>query len=125
MARRLAIAGWRVLARQLRVGRDEVDILAVDPGPPPVVVVVEVRSRRSPRFGPPEERLDERETIVRLELKANDAGSQAVADEVRDAKAAMQSDMMKQCVGRRITDGAMKCVREAKTAAHMENECFR
>ncbi len=65
------------------------------------------------------------ETIVRLELKANDAGSQAVADEVRDAKAAMQSDMMKQCVGRRITDGAMKCVREAKTAAHIENECFR
>jgi hypothetical protein len=64
------------------------------------------------------------ETIVRLELKEIDAGNQAVAEEVRDAKAAMRSDMMKQCVGRRITDAAMKCVRESKSAAHIETECF-
>jgi putative endonuclease len=51
--------GWVVLARQLRIGRDELDIVALDPGPPATVVVVEVRSRRSPTFGVQEERLDE------------------------------------------------------------------
>jgi putative endonuclease len=51
--------GWVVLARQIRVGRDELDIVALDPGPPAMVVVVEVRSRRSSRFGTQEERLDE------------------------------------------------------------------
>ncbi len=46
--------GWRVLGRQVRVGRDEVDIVALDPGPPATLVAVEVRSRSSTRFGPPE-----------------------------------------------------------------------
>lgn len=51
--------GWIILERQLHVGRDELDIVALDPGPPAMSVVVEVRSRRSARFGPQEERLDE------------------------------------------------------------------
>jgi len=51
--------GWRVLARQVRVGRDEVDILALDPGPPATLVAVEVRSRSSARFGPPEASVDQ------------------------------------------------------------------
>src|SRR5438046_2198023 len=33
VARRLEEAGWSVLARQLHVGRAELDIVAVDPGP--------------------------------------------------------------------------------------------
>ena len=69
------------------------------------------------------------ETIVRLELKDRlseiDAGNQALADEVREAKASMRDDMMKRCVGRRVTDAAMECVREAKSAARIEDECFR
>ena len=51
--------GWAIIARQVRVDRDELDIVARDPGPPEMLVVVEVRSRRSSRFGPQEERLDE------------------------------------------------------------------
>ena len=51
--------GWVVLARKLRVGSDELDIVALDPGPPATMVVVEVRSRRSRHFGSQEERLDE------------------------------------------------------------------
>jgi Holliday junction resolvase-like predicted endonuclease len=51
--------GWSIIARQVRVGRDELDLVALDPGPPAFMVVVEVRSRRSPRFGTQEERLDE------------------------------------------------------------------
>lgn len=50
--------GWRVLARRLRVGRDEIDLLALEPGSPPTLVVVEVRSRSTTRFGSPEESVD-------------------------------------------------------------------
>jgi Holliday junction resolvase-like predicted endonuclease len=59
VAEALRRQGWAIIARQVRVDRDEVDIVALDPGPPEMIVVVEVRSRRSPRFGPQEERLDE------------------------------------------------------------------
>jgi putative endonuclease len=52
--------GWQILGRNLRQGRDEIDLLALDPGPPPVVVVVEVRSLVSTRFGAPEEGVDRR-----------------------------------------------------------------
>jgi len=51
-------AGWRVVVRNLKIVRDEIDILAIDPGPPTTLVVVEVRSLRSAAFGAPEERVD-------------------------------------------------------------------
>ena len=54
----LAKLGWRLVARNVKVGRDEIDILAVDPGPPKTLVVVEVRSLRTAAFGYPEERVD-------------------------------------------------------------------
>ena len=50
--------GWRVLARNLKLARDEIDILGIDPGPPAALVVVEVRSLRTAAFGEPEERVD-------------------------------------------------------------------
>ena len=54
----LVEAGWRVLGRQVVVARDEVDIVALDPGPSPNLVIVEVRSRATDRFGPPEASVD-------------------------------------------------------------------
>ena len=45
VAARLADAGWTVLARNVHVGRHELDLVAVDPGPPAALVVVEVRWR--------------------------------------------------------------------------------
>jgi Holliday junction resolvase-like predicted endonuclease len=60
VAARLVAAGWRILARQVRVGRGELDILATDPGPPAALVAVEVRWRRSREFGLPEETVDHR-----------------------------------------------------------------
>jgi putative endonuclease len=60
VADRLAAAGWTILARNLRLGRDEVDLLAVDPGPPPQLVVVEVRRRGRRDFGLAEESLGQR-----------------------------------------------------------------
>lgn len=50
-ADRLAAAGWRILAASVRVGRDELDLVAIDPGPPAALVVVEVRSVAGTRFG--------------------------------------------------------------------------
>ncbi len=60
VARALAAAGWRILGRRERIGRLELDLVAVDPGPPPCLAVVEVRWRRSRAFGLPEETVDRR-----------------------------------------------------------------
>ncbi len=54
----LAGLGWSLLARNVPVGRDEIDLIAVepaDPPDPPVLVFVEVRSHATSRFGAPEE----------------------------------------------------------------------
>ena len=55
IAAHLTEAGWEVLARHVRVGRAELDLVAVDPGPPRALVVVEVRWRARRDFGLPEE----------------------------------------------------------------------
>jgi putative endonuclease len=60
VANRLVESGWTVLARNVHVGRHELDLVAVDPGPPPMLVVVEVRWRRRRDFGLPEETFDHR-----------------------------------------------------------------
>jgi putative endonuclease len=57
---RLLAAGWSVLARNVHVGRHELDLVAVDPGPPATLVIVEVRWRSSRGFGLPEETVDHR-----------------------------------------------------------------
>jgi putative endonuclease len=61
---RLAADGWTILGQNIRVGRDEVDLLAVDPGPPPSLVLVEVRRRSRRDFGLPEETLDHRKRVA-------------------------------------------------------------
>src|SRR5215207_4247453 len=60
VADRLTAAGWSVLARNVHVGRHELDLVAVDRGPPAALVVVEVRWRRSREFGLAEETVDYR-----------------------------------------------------------------
>lgn len=57
---RLLEAGWAVLARNVHVGRHELDLVAVDPGPPRALVIVEVRWRASRGFGLAEETVDHR-----------------------------------------------------------------
>ena len=64
VAARLAAAGWDVLARNVRVGRDELDLVAVDPGPPRTLVIVEVRWRGRRDFGLAEESLDHRKRLA-------------------------------------------------------------
>ena len=60
VARRLATGGWTILARNLRVGRAELDIVGIDPGPPHELVVVEVRYRARRDFGLAEETITHR-----------------------------------------------------------------
>lgn len=58
VATHLQELGWSILARNVRVGRDEIDLLAVEPGVAATLVVVEVRSLQVRGFGAPEERVD-------------------------------------------------------------------
>ncbi|HYO43735.1 MAG TPA: YraN family protein [Candidatus Limnocylindrales bacterium] len=64
VADRLAAAGWTILARNLRLGRDELDLLATDPGPPPALVVIEVRRRGRRDYGLAEETLGWRKRVA-------------------------------------------------------------
>jgi putative endonuclease len=56
----LGSIGWIVLARNVHVGRHELDLVAIDPGPPAALVIVEVRWRVSRAFGLAEETVDYR-----------------------------------------------------------------
>jgi Holliday junction resolvase-like predicted endonuclease len=58
VAERLSAEGWELLGSHVHVGRDELDLLAVDPGPPATLVVVEVRWRRDRGYGLPEDTFD-------------------------------------------------------------------
>lgn len=52
--------GWRILARNLVVGRDEIDLVCLDPDAGATLVFVEVRGHSSGRFGAAEESVDRR-----------------------------------------------------------------
>ncbi len=64
-ARRLAQEGWRLLARNVRVGRGELDIIARRG---PVLAFVEVKARRTRTCGTPEDAVHprKRRQIARL-----------------------------------------------------------
>lgn len=63
VADRLAGSGWTILARNVHVGRHEIDLVTIDPGPPRTLVVVEVRWRAARDFGLPEETVDHRKRV--------------------------------------------------------------
>ncbi len=64
VAERLAADGWEMLAGNVRVGRDELDLVGIDPGPPRTLVIVEVRWRGRRDFGLAEESLDRRKRLA-------------------------------------------------------------
>ena len=59
----LTAAGWSILGRNVHVGRFELDLIAVDPGPPRMLVAVEVRWRSGRAFGLPEETVNGRKRV--------------------------------------------------------------
>jgi putative endonuclease len=65
VARHLSALGWTIVARNVRVGRDELDIIAIEPVQRPTLVFVEVRSASGTGFGAPVESVDARK-VARL-----------------------------------------------------------
>lgn len=61
--------------------------------------------------------------IADLELRARGLTGNN-ADEVKATKDALEKTTLRDCVGRRISDKAMGCVRAAKTTQQIVNECF-
>ncbi len=80
-AAHLDALGWSVLARNLRVGVVELDIVALEPGRRPTLVIVEVRSRSGPGFGTAVESVDGRKVLrlYRAALSLRRAGHPALA----------------------------------------------
>jgi Holliday junction resolvase-like predicted endonuclease len=69
VAAELVGRGWTILGRRVRLGRQELDIVAIDPGPGPELVVVEVRWRVRRDHGLAEESIDHAKR-ARLRLAA-------------------------------------------------------
>jgi small lipoprotein (TIGR04454 family) len=44
--------------------------------------------------------------------------------QIETIRARVKESMLKNCVGKRITDKALRCMREAKTAKEIEERCF-
>ena len=63
------------------------------------------------------------ERIAQLELEKRGIDPKAIATEVQSTKQEMHDRTMKECVGRRITDRALRCVHDAKRSEQIE-ECF-
>jgi hypothetical protein len=65
------------------------------------------------------------ERVARLELERAKVGPAMLASELKIAKESFKKDMGKRCVGRRVTEKAMSCVRSAKSSQEIEEVCFR
>ncbi len=67
------------------------------------------------------------EKAARLEMEARlgKPDEQLVASEVAATKKSMHDAMMRECVGKRITDSALECVKNAKTSKELTEDCFR
>lgn len=65
------------------------------------------------------------ERIARLELeKKNPGNPAAVEQEIEATKQSLRDSTMKDCVGKRLTSGAMQCVRKAKSSKEIVDDCF-
>jgi len=61
--------------------------------------------------------------IAALEFKARGRTGDS-ADEIRETREALRKTTLRDCVGRRISDAAMACVRTANSAEQIVKECF-
>lgn len=65
------------------------------------------------------------ERVARLELEQAHTAAEAMNSEIALAKESFKKDMRQRCIGRRVTQEAMNCVRSAKSSEQIEKECFR
>lgn len=72
-----------------------------------------------------EECLEILRRTAELEM-AGRLGDKALIDaEIQAIEENMRSQMMKKCVGKRVTEKALACVRSAKTSQELAEDCFR
>lgn len=67
------------------------------------------------------------EKVAELELAASPAGHDPDTrkEQLERTRSWVKETQLPSCVGRRITDGAMRCVRSAKNAKEITDTCFR
>jgi hypothetical protein len=65
--------------------------------------------------------------VAQLELAASPAGKdpETAKEHLERTRNWVKEGQLKSCVGRRITDRAMQCVRAAKRAEEITDDCFR
>jgi len=65
--------------------------------------------------------------VTELELQSSPAGRDpdTAKEQLERTRSGVKESQLKSCVGRRITDGAMQCVRAAKKAQEITDSCFR
>ncbi len=67
----------------------------------------------------------ERIATLELEKSRGTNDPKAVGAQVDETKKALASNTLKDCVGKRITERAMQCVRSAQTSQQIIDDCFR
>jgi hypothetical protein len=65
--------------------------------------------------------------VTELELASSPLGrdSDTAKEQLERTRSWVKESQLKSCVGRRITDRAMQCVRTAKKAQEITDGCFR
>jgi hypothetical protein len=65
--------------------------------------------------------------VTELELSSSPVGRDpdTAKEQLERTRSWVKESQLKSCVGRRITDTAMKCVRAAKKAQDITDRCFR
>jgi hypothetical protein len=65
--------------------------------------------------------------VTELELKSSPVGRDpdTAKEQLERTRSWVKESQLKSCVGRRITESAMQCVRAAKQAQDITDRCFR
>ncbi len=65
--------------------------------------------------------------VTQLELQSSPVGRdpETAKEQLERTRNWVKESQLKSCVGRRITDSAMQCVRAAKSAQEITDACFR
>lgn len=67
----------------------------------------------------------ERIATLELEKSAGKSDPKSVGAQVDETKKALAPNTLKDCVGKRITERAMQCVRTAKNSQQIVDDCFK
>jgi hypothetical protein len=63
-------------------------------------------------------------TAALLELQARLGNQQLIEAELRAIETSMEATMMEKCVGKRITEEKLSCIRQAKASEELFGKCF-